>query len=537
MFDYLQQFNKLPKDLRSKISEKGIMSKISELEKRYQVNLAALVMKVMVKQVPYKNMALYLAGENDLTEKKAEELSKKLKETVFKDVSDYLDSNKGENINNEKKEDNIDKLKKIDKKEDPQELINQISKKEDHNTKIDKATKNIIDKADVSLSSSYLHGRLNMVLRTYIKGVRDKISTRSTLSRSGQEGGLSLDDASIDKLLKLVDEYKKSQESKIEKPKPKISEEAEKRDKLESLNESYNLKDSLKLKDKEKGNEVNSKKNKAGDKEVEKNKDDLYKKLHIKREIAPPPPVVSKEKEQSKIYKKDDSKESTEVQPENKETEVKDNEKQQAEKDIEKKEDVDMKKSKEVQNENKQEFIKPEDKDSQKQAEEQKHIDSKKKSFAVNNVKREEASSDLKDSSQETRKSTSSHLSQAPVSSGKKSMQDIKVSQRIMGPIDELNFFNLKNFRRLSSDPQEAFAKIKEKIDLLSKESYEKGIKATQAWKKNPLNKLYHQISIESINQSKPISEVIKQRQEKNRDYLSNEELKALVSFNRSLMF
>ncbi len=89
MFDYLQQFNKLPKDLRSKISEKEVMSKISELEQKYRVDLAALVMKVMVKQVPYKNIALYLAGENDLNEKKAEELSKKLKETVFKDVRDH----------------------------------------------------------------------------------------------------------------------------------------------------------------------------------------------------------------------------------------------------------------------------------------------------------------------------------------------------------------------------------------------------------------------------------------------------------------
>jgi hypothetical protein len=529
MFDYLQQFNKLPKDLRSKISEKEVMSKISELEQKYRVDLAALVMKVMVKQVPYKNIALYLAGENDLNEKKAEELSKKLKETVFKDVRDYLGADKDENVNHGNKEDNIDKLEKVDKKEDPQELINQITKKENHDIKVDAVTKDIINKADVSLSSSYLHNRLHLVLRTYIKGVRDKISTRSALSRSGQEGGLSLDDNSIDKLLKLADEYKKSQESKIEKPKPKISEEAEKIDRLEALNENYNLKDSLKNKDKENDNEGDREKA-----EIENKKNDLYEKLAIKKEIAPPNPVVNKKKELSKIYNQDVDEESSKESLEDKKVELKDNEKQlvetkddkQGEEGIEKKADIDIKEAKNVQ-----------DKNSQKQKAPQEQVDSKKKSLEVNDEKQKKVNSGLKDSSQETRNLKANHLSQAPVSSGKKSMQDIKVSPRIMGPIDELRFFNLKNFRRLSPKPQEAFAKIKDKIDLLSQESYEKGVEAILAWKENPLNKLYYQISTESINQSKPISEVVKQRQEKDQDYLSNEELKALLSFNRSLMF
>jgi hypothetical protein len=483
----------------------------------------------MVKQVPYKNIALYLAGENDLNEKKAEELSKKLKETVFKDVRDYLGADKDENVNHGNKEDNIDKLEKVDKKEDPQELINQITKKENHDIKVDAVTKDIINKADVSLSSSYLHNRLHLVLRTYIKGVRDKISTRSALSRSGQEGGLSLDDNSIDKLLKLADEYKKSQESKIEKPKPKISEEAEKIDRLEALNENYNLKDSLKNKDKENDNE--------GDKEkaeIENKKNDLYEKLAIKKEIAPPNPVVNKKKELSKIYNQDVDEESSKESLEDKKVELKDNEKQlvetkddkQGEEGIEKKADIDIKEAKNVQ-----------DKNSQKQKAPQEQVDSKKKSLEVNDEKQKKVNSGLKDSSQETRNLKANHLSQAPVSSGKKSMQDIKVSPRIMGPIDELRFFNLKNFRRLSPKPQEAFAKIKDKIDLLSQESYEKGVEAILAWKENPLNKLYYQISTESINQSKPISEVVKQRQEKDQDYLSNEELKALLSFNRSLMF
>jgi hypothetical protein len=539
MFDYLQQFNKLPKDLRNKISQKELMSKVNELEKKYQVALAALIMKVMVKQVPYNNIALYLVGEKDLDEHKAEELSKKLKETVFKDVNDYLDSDKNKQEYNDNKEGNSSKLvtedKKENKKEDPQELINQITKKEDHNIKIDTATKDIIDKADVSLSSAYLHDRLHMVLRIYIKGVRDKIATRSVLTRPGQEGGLSLDDASIDKLLKLADEYKNSQELKIEKPKAKPGEEAERRDKLEALNENYSLKDSLKSKEKEE------------DKKEEDKKEDLYKKLHIQREIAPPSPstVVNKEEESIDSHKTDKHKKEDEMHSENKVSEIKDNEKSDNEKQTA---EIEEAKANEENRENREDREKKEDigvegdkkdqdKETQKQRDKQRQVDDKKKSLEVNDAKQKEISSDLKNSPQETKSSYPSNLSQAPVSSGKKSMQDIKVNQRIMGPIDELRYFNLKNFRRLSSDPQEAFSKIKEKIELLTKESYEKRLEGIQAWRENPLNKLYYQISRESLDQSKPISEVIKQRQENNVDYLSSEELKVLVSFNRSYMF
>jgi|GEM_PF-549335 hypothetical protein len=580
MFDYLQQFNKLPKDLRSKISEKEVMSKVGELEKKYQVDLAALIMKVMVKQVPYKNIALYLVGEKDLNEKKAEELAKKLKENVFKDVSDYLEGKETRKINNQDKKEeinepkNIDRLEEIDKKEDPQELINQIAKKEDYNIKIDEVTKGIIDKVDVSLSSGYLHDRLHMVLRTYIKGVRDKIATRSALARSGQEGGLSLDDANIDKLLKLADEYKKSQEPKVEKPKPRVSEEAEKIDKLDALNDTYSLKDSLKAKEEEKKKEEEGKEGqsleqtKKEEKEAnkedvpkeeykesreeqqqveekeekgkEKEKEDLYKKLHIQREIAPPPPstVVNKEEKEVETHKEEEPEEKREVknpQEDKKEGFKEEKEVEEKEEDKEKAQDVkgreeSVKQEKEV--EEKKENIKEE-----KEVETKEAQADEKKSFKINNVSKKERKYELRESPQEANSPASLNLNQAPANSGKKSMQDIQVSQRIMGPVDELRYFNLKNFRRLSSDPQEAFETIRKKVDLLAKDSYEKRVEGIQAWRGNPLNRLYHQITTESLNQVKPINEIIKQRQEANMDFLSSEELKALIAFNKSFMF
>jgi hypothetical protein len=549
MFDYLQQFNKLPKDLRSKISEKEVMLKVGELEKKYQVDLAALIMKVMVKQVPYNNIGLYLVGQKDLNEERAESLSKELKEIVFKNVSDYLNGNTDKKLSSENSSDSVQEVEKIDKREDPQELINQITKKEDHNIKIDTATQELIDKADLSLSSAYLHDRLHMVVRTYIKGVRDKISTRSVLSRSGQEGGLSLDDASIDKLLKLADEYKKSQELEIEKPKSKLIEEAEKRDKLEALNENYSLKDSLKSQGKEDAKKIELGKTdehgEKNDKEKDRKKEDLYNKLHIQRELAPPPPSVivnnDKKDEGKDTYRIEKGEENKEEYKENKEEKkeglnINDNIKEDK-RPLEEKENIEKEAEKAVKEmEEKTDHKKVESLKTQEEEKDLKKEEDEKKDFVVDNINKEKANSDLSKVPGLKRPAVS-NLSQAPVSSGKKSMQDIKVNQRIMGPVDELRYFNLKNFRRLSSDPQEAFAKVKEKIDMLSKESYEKRIEAIQAWKENPLNKLYHQISRESLDQSKPISEAIKQRQDNNMDYLSSEELKALVAFNRSYMF
>ena len=63
MFDYLQQFNKLPQNIRSQVSSPDIMHNINGLEKKYEVDLAALVMRVMVKSVPVDGLAMHFMSE------------------------------------------------------------------------------------------------------------------------------------------------------------------------------------------------------------------------------------------------------------------------------------------------------------------------------------------------------------------------------------------------------------------------------------------------------------------------------------------
>ena len=56
MFDYLQQFNQLPEALKTKVSSPEAMAILSDLESRYRVDLAMVVMKLMIKSLTIKDL-------------------------------------------------------------------------------------------------------------------------------------------------------------------------------------------------------------------------------------------------------------------------------------------------------------------------------------------------------------------------------------------------------------------------------------------------------------------------------------------------
>ena len=90
MFDYLQQFNNLPKNLRDQISSPEAMGVISELESKYKVDLAIVVMKVMVKSLAFSDLSAYLVDEMSLSPEAANQLIRDLKARLFAPLADYL---------------------------------------------------------------------------------------------------------------------------------------------------------------------------------------------------------------------------------------------------------------------------------------------------------------------------------------------------------------------------------------------------------------------------------------------------------------
>ena len=77
MFDYLQKFNSLPADLRAKVSSDDAMNYLSALEHRYQLDLAMVVMKVMIKSLAISDLESTLISEFGLRGDRAKNLDRK----------------------------------------------------------------------------------------------------------------------------------------------------------------------------------------------------------------------------------------------------------------------------------------------------------------------------------------------------------------------------------------------------------------------------------------------------------------------------
>ncbi len=168
MFDYLQQFNQLPKNLRDQVSSPSQMAIISELEGKYKVDLAATVMKVMVKSVAVKDLVEYLVAESGLMPAAANLLAQEMTDKIFQPVAEYL------GLASTKRTLDIDKDAGI-----------------------------IIKEAGLILPSEILVGRFKNILATYLRGVRSKIDTQNTLAKDVKIGGLNLAKDEIDRIFKI----------------------------------------------------------------------------------------------------------------------------------------------------------------------------------------------------------------------------------------------------------------------------------------------------------------------------------------------
>ncbi|KKR48903.1 MAG: hypothetical protein UT86_C0002G0078 [Candidatus Magasanikbacteria bacterium GW2011_GWC2_40_17] len=121
--------------------------------------------------------------------------------------------------------------------------------------------------------------------------------------------------------------------------------------------------------------------------------------------------------------------------------------------------------------------------------------------------------------------------------SGRAKVEDIAYTPRLIGPVEELKEMSLLEFRRLSPKPQTAADKILSKIDLLTKENYNKKIQGIEAWRRSALIQNYNAILSASLNQGKPIVQILKENQGKKQETLSEEEFKVIMELNRRLQF
>lgn len=114
---------------------------------------------------------------------------------------------------------------------------------------------------------------------------------------------------------------------------------------------------------------------------------------------------------------------------------------------------------------------------------------------------------------------------------------DVTFSRTLSGPVEELRTMDLTDFRRLSKKPEEAALKIKDKIDLLEEQGYEKRIAAVKAWRTSPINQLYLLLSQEALMNGKGISAVLEERRSNGVETLREDELRAIMTLNSQLRF
>lgn len=90
MLSYLDKFNNLDPELRDRVSTDAVVAAMEEIENKYGVSLASVVMRVMVKEISIVDLAKYFVFEYGLDGHTADELVEELKEKVFVGVADYL---------------------------------------------------------------------------------------------------------------------------------------------------------------------------------------------------------------------------------------------------------------------------------------------------------------------------------------------------------------------------------------------------------------------------------------------------------------
>ncbi len=423
MFDYLQQFNRLPKDLRDKVSSPVAMAALAELEEKYKVDLAMAVMKVMIKSLAVKDLPSYFIGELSLTPDVAKNLAAELKEKIFFAVAGYL------NLEADRRALDLDKDIGL-----------------------------LLKKAGLVLASSVLEARFKSILSTYLRGVRSKIDTRAVLAKSAKIGGLNLSAEEIDRIFKVCEETSFSSLavspavsglSTTSGPTPSLRPPATRLDKIMAAAESagaavksaeYDLRQAL-----------------------AKGKVKKPAALDVKHELP-----------------------ATEEEPE-------------------------------------LPAAKPEDR------------------FGLQPV----APASLRplpsrppSTPPSTAKPQATAARPAPAPAVlRPQMHDIKPMPKVMGPVEELQFLDLVNFRRLGKTPAESTAKIFGKIKLLEAEGYDKMIAGVYAWRQSPVNRFYLALTKDAINKGLPLAELLTKRRQENKETLAEEEIGAIIALNNKLLF
>jgi hypothetical protein len=120
----------------------------------------------------------------------------------------------------------------------------------------------------------------------------------------------------------------------------------------------------------------------------------------------------------------------------------------------------------------------------------------------------------------------------------KPTVQDVQSKKRLAGPIEELKYMTLSDFRRLSADPAKAMTKILDKVDLVLDQGYQKKVEAIKAWQVSKVNQIYVSLAQRSILEGTALEELRAASAKENKTtMLTKEELAVIIKLNTELRF
>ena len=536
MFDYLQQFNKLTKELRERVSSPAFLEILSSLENKYNLSLAMLVMQVMIKQIAVKDLPSYFIAEIGLPADKAENLSKELQERIFFSVATYL---------------GIKILPPLSPEEKDLQLL--------------------MKNAGIVLPSQELMVRCRQILLTYRKGVRTKIDTRAALERQPAQGGLGLEPTAADRLLSALDRPTALTETPSQ---PQAGSALTELINKNTVAAAYDLKSALA-----------SGQVKAPESLANKFKPTVQA-LDVEHELAAPAKILDLPAPE-KVLDLPAPSQSSPVKPkavvaDSVSTVITAVKPTIAQPVIINTEKEDISQAGRIATDNKIQAASP-SLSAQEVAAELKPIIAPEASFkpksgsdkkAVAPTETNQAS--FKPSSAAVASAglwsklfkhklpkpelnvtavemTGSQSLEAAVKAATKNattisrpaastearpkMEDVRLRPKIMGPLEELRFLDLVNFRRLGGSPKEITNKLVMKIKLLEKDGYDRMVEGVSAWRQSPVNRIYVRLVQEAAMKGVVLRTVIESRQAENKETLSMEEIEAIMAMNNQLMF
>jgi hypothetical protein len=524
MLDYLQQFNSLPEEIRKQINSPETMKKIGELNDKYGVSLAGVIIRLVVKDPIVANLLEYAIREFKFDPTKADALVKEINQLLNQlipslviPVQTGISGSTNQTLDHKRENFQAQNSSSMFSSADEKE-INQFKKELASDgvvtliSKEEQLIEEILKRVNLDLASEFLADRLKQILKIYLRGVRDKMETGETLKKPWMQGGLNFDLPTVQKILKTADEIKSNASVNFLPPKPNRINLPE--DLARPGKEiEYNLEKEL-----AKGTIINP-----------------VKKDSSLRVSSPPSPSPSPERGANKFT----SPNHPTIQP-----------------------------------------IKSTSPLLTRRGQGEVYLNGAKKVFFGGGAKKLDLSHEL--NSGEIKKILPEHTVQvrpakkvvmtpknipssfskepawpvgrglgvvtpAPISkvplrpygqtSGRPRMDDIKFTPKIMSQIEELRFVNTTTFRRLHPDPFIAANKIKEKINLLAEEYYGKRLEGIKAWRISPINSLYLAIGEASISQNKSIDAIMEERLSSGADYLTAPEFDAIMELNRELRY